>query len=556
MRIAFLTFEYPDVRPGGVGSYVLKCAAALAAAGHEPHVFTLTVPESSRASLRPGIHLHEVADVAERVAGGSLPAMMGAVALGSTPAAYKLAVAALLCDELRREHAKATFDIVEAAECDALGLPLIVQPIEKLPVVVQIHLGLALNSIANGVPSTERDELAEALELASTVGADAVCAATQSVVDAYRNIEGFSREVSIVPHAVDAAGITPTPPPESGGILFVGRLQKRKGCDVLAAAADIFLRRNPTASVRFAGSDTPTGPGGSSMLAEMMSRVDAELHSRFVYLGELSQPELRREIAACRFQVVPSTMENFANTACDAMAHGRLVIYGGNTGLDEVVGDAGLRVWPLTAENLADAMEKAWNDAALTRSRGQLGHQRVVEKFNPARVTAARIDFYRRVIADHGESKRQWDALRPEQVRAVMAALVDSTAAPLGLAGKTESPGQRLVSRLIDLARRLNRPPVVWLFGAGRYTQRLLGEKYVWESARFAIAGIVDEHPRFKQTPNLLGFQVRNPEQLCIAVERGECVDAIILSTDTLQDVFRARAECFRDLGVEVIAIS
>jgi glycosyltransferase involved in cell wall biosynthesis len=556
VRIAFLTFEYPDVRPGGVGSYVLKCAAALAAAGHEAHIFTLTVPASSRANLPGGVHLHEVEDVAERVTSGSLPAVLGAVALGSTTAAYKLTVGTLLCEKLRWQHRQTPFDIVEAAECDALALPLLLAPIEKLPVVVQIHLGLALNAVANGIPPAQRDELAEALELASTVGADAVCAATRSVVEAYRSLRAFTRDVAIVAHSVQAPATPPTPAPENGAVLFVGRLQKRKGCDVLAAACDIFLRHNPKATVRFAGSDTPTGPGASSMLAEMISRVDPARRDRFVYLGELSQPEVRREIGACRFQVVPSTLENFANTACDAMALGRLVIYGGNTGLDEVVGDAGLCVWPLTAENLAETMETAWNNPTLARDLGMRGYQRVVEKFNPATVTAARIDFYRRVIADHRSSQRQWDALSAGQIRSVLAALVQHTGAPLGLEPAALTPGRMLLSHLMTLAHRLKRPPVVWLFGAGRYTQRLLGEKYLWESAGYTIAGIVDEHPRFQQTPSFLGLPVLTPQQLCDAARRGQQVDAVVLSTDTLDDVFHRRAQGLGEMGIEIISIS
>jgi glycosyltransferase involved in cell wall biosynthesis len=559
VRIAFLTFEYPDIRPGGVGSYVLKCAAALAAAGHEAHIFTLSLPPFSRDNLRPGIHLHEVGDVAERVAFASLPAILGAVALNATQAAYKLAVGVLLCDALRREHQARPFDLVEAAECDALALPLLFQPAGNLPLVVQIHLGSAVNAMGNAVAPQDRDDLAEALELACIVGADAVCAATASVVEVSRKLSPFQREVTIIPYPVDVASGLPPALPDDGAALFVGRLQRRKGCDVLAAAADIFLRRNPRATLRIAGGDTRLGPGGSSMVGDMISRVDPSLRDRLIYLGELSQVDLRREILACRFQVVPSTIENFANTAVDAMALGRLVIYAGNTGLDEVVGDSGLRVWPLTPENLAETMETAWNDRALVQTYGLRGYKRVVEKFNPAKVTADRVDFYDRVITEHRAAnmpRRQWNALSATHIRAVLEALVRQISGPLGLDCGIPTPGRLLTAHLKDLAQRLKRPPSVWLFGAGRYTLRLLGEKHLWESAGFSVAGIVDEHPRFQQKPSYLGLAVQSPQELCSAIQRGQRVDAIILSTDTLQEVLSRRAQCFRDLGIEVLSLA
>ena len=552
MRIAFLTFEIPDVRPGGVGAYTLKCAAALAAGGHEPHLFTLSIPAANREHFPAGVHLHEVADVAERVADGSLAAVLGAVALNGTQAAYKLSVGVLLCDALRREHQVRRFDIVEAAECEALALPLILGPIADLPVVVQIHLGYAANAWGNGISDGGRDHLAEGLELASIIGADGVCAATGSVVDVTRRLCPFKREVSIVPHPVRVGAEAPAPAPVKGAVLFVGRLQRRKGCEILAAAADIFLRRRPSATIRIVGSDTRAG--GESMLARMMGRVDAAVRDRFIYIGELSQAEIRREIEGCRFQVVPSLVENFANTAIDAMALGRMVIYGGNTGLDEVVGEAGARVWPLTAEELAKAMEAAWDDHAMTADYGLRGYQRISTRFDAATITGRRVEFYEKVIAERDGRVPEWDALSAAQIQAILRALVGQSRATLGLPSEIPTPGRMLLVHLTKMAERLNRPPVVWLFGAGRYTTRLLGEKHLWESAGFAVAGIVDEHPRFGETPTYLGLAVKSPQQLCEEITGGARVDAIILATDALEEVFRRRSECFRELGIEILA--
>jgi hypothetical protein len=53
-----------------------------------------------------------------------------------------------------------------------------------------------------------------------------------------------------------------------------------------------------------------------------------------------------------------------------------------------------------------------------------------------------------------------------------------------------------------------------------------------------------------------LGLPVQNPAQLCKAIEDGLCVDAIVLSTDTLEEVFRRQAQCFSDLGIAVLGLS
>lgn len=239
MGIALLTFEYPDARPGGVGSYVLRCARSLAAAGHEPHIFTLTLPPDVRAAVPQGVVVHEVMDIAEQIAAGTLPGALGVAALNGGLALYKLSVGAMLTNALREEHRRQPFDIAEAAEYEALGLPLILRPIPGLPVVTQIHLCTVVNGWANDLPDVPTDRLAEGLELAAILGADGVCAATSSIVEVTRKLLPFKRSVEIISYPVELGEVI-TPPPVDGALLFVGRLQKRKGCDVLASAATLF----------------------------------------------------------------------------------------------------------------------------------------------------------------------------------------------------------------------------------------------------------------------------------------------------------------------------
>ena len=77
MKIAFLTHQFPGIRGGGIGTYVLQAARALAESGHEPVIFTPPFPGDStkiRHDLAAArIQLIEVPDVPTRVADGTLP---------------------------------------------------------------------------------------------------------------------------------------------------------------------------------------------------------------------------------------------------------------------------------------------------------------------------------------------------------------------------------------------------------------------------------------------------------------------------------------------------
>jgi hypothetical protein len=248
-------------------------------------------------------------------------------------------------------------------------------------------------------------------------------------------------------------------------------------------------------------------------------------------------------------------VENFANTAIDAMARGRLVIYGGNTGLDEVVGDAGIRVWPLTAQHLAEEMERAWKNSDLLQTLAQRGLDRVRTKFDPAAVSQQRVEFYQEVISAGHAHEQQWKSLSGSHIRAVLNAFVSQMSSVVGLEPQSSTPGQALTDHLHSLKEKLKRPPNVWLFGAGRFTQRLLAERHRWESRGLKIVGLIDEHRQFQDSPTHLGLPIASPAQLTEALKCGLRVDAIVLSTDTLQEVFRQRTRAFADLGIEILSL-
>ncbi len=137
MKIAFITHQFPGVRGGGVGTYVLQAAGALADAGHSVHIFTFTVPPDARAAIPSNIQLHEVEDLAVHVARDSVPEEIVPFVESGGEAAYRFALATLLCLRVREYHAEGRWgeeygglDIVEAPEYEALGLPLLALPPE------------------------------------------------------------------------------------------------------------------------------------------------------------------------------------------------------------------------------------------------------------------------------------------------------------------------------------------------------------------------------------------------------------------------------------------
>lgn len=563
MRVAFVTHQWPGARMGGIGAYVRQCAAALAAAGHEPHVFTFTLPDDVRqTTIPPGVVVHECADLASRVHAGSLPPALGAIVNAGGEGAYRLALGCLLAEQVVSVHRESPFDVVEAPDIEALGLPLVLNPAAAgLPVVTHLHCCTAIAQAANDVPAHDEAPLVRALEFAAIATADAVCAPTNAVVELTRRYLPVADDARIIRHPFVCGAESFSPPSAGGPVVFVGRVERLKGCGVLAEALNTFLAGNPDASFRFVGPDTNTAAGGRSMISHIRATLSPAVAERVTFTGELPAADVARELRACRFAVLPSLCENFSMAVCEAMAAGRAVIVGSGTGSAEVVGAAGVVAASGDAVDLAGHMERLWRDRPALLDLSRRSYEHVRRACDPAQLAAERIGFYRGVtaaFARHGRASLpdRLAALPPAVAAALLPAVVRLTAAAAQAPLASVTPGTRLRAIFDELAASTGAPTVtVALYGAGKHTARLLAERHAWESRGHRVAALVDDHPRFRESPSHLGLPVRSLSDLTSLAREGKPVPPVVLSTDNYEDLFWQQTAPLREAGVRVFRL-
>ena len=112
---------------------------------------------------------------------------------------------------------------------------------------------------------------------------------------------------------------------------FIGRFEeKRKGLDVLVAALPSIIAKFPDLKVFVAG------PGDEQ---EVLKEIDPYLHSRFEFLGRISESEKANFLASVGLYIAPNTGgESFGIILAEALAGGASVVASDIPAFDSLLG--------------------------------------------------------------------------------------------------------------------------------------------------------------------------------------------------------------------------
>lgn len=203
----------------------------------------------------------------------------------------------------------------------------------------------------------------------------------------------------IVPNGVDVTRFADaTPIPGIGGesaptLLFVGRLEERKGLEILIRAFPILKTTRPRLRLLVVG-DGPERDRCQNLLP-------GKLRSDVVFLGRVDDDDLARFYRSCDLFVAPAIGgESFGIVLLEAMAAGATVVASDIPGYRSVVHDKvdGCLVPPGDHKQLADTLDVLLANAALRRAMGK-----------QARINAAAYDWdsVAEAVTDVYDSVRQ-----------------------------------------------------------------------------------------------------------------------------------------------------
>jgi glycosyltransferase involved in cell wall biosynthesis len=314
---------------------------------------------------------------------------------------------------LERREGTALFEIEEHK---GLGNWLLRTPL-KAPVIVRTHGPHFLVAPAN---RWVFEEAADRNERTSAMRAFALTVPSEDTLKRIRDHWQLA-----LPHARVIPNSTPELPASlhwrrnsQGPILFVGRVDRLKGMDLVVRAFGKIAARFPERELWLVGPEFELREDGRTYatLAEFLAdALPLSVRGRVKYLGPKTRDDvqaLRRE-AAC--VLVASRFETFCLAAIEAMMAGCPLIVPNASALPELVENdvTGLLFKSEDADDLARAISRLLDDPAFAARLGDAAQEAARRRFSPAVVVDETLRFYQEVLeAAHRDPSPLLRALR------------------------------------------------------------------------------------------------------------------------------------------------
>ncbi len=396
MHIVYVNPEYPSRSGqdhGGIATYIYCMANALAQAGNIVEVLAKsgTVPDS----LYPGVRFRTFKHVPARRPFPWLDR------LSKNNAAWEQGYSRSARELILKIHAEKPVDCVEIPEYNGLAVEF-TQPL-PFPVIIHFHTPTYLVDSCNNRKVTMRHRRWYALEkkgLSRAAGFRSPSISLKREVCPHYGID--ENRVSVIPHPMDTSVFDAIQRNDDRkdviDILFSGRLERRKGGEILLRDAGRLLSLDPRIQITFAG-ELDMGESGNYRSAIERSLTERQRH-RIWLLGAAKRSDLPVLYRRSDVFVMPSLFENAPYALLEAMAAQLPVVAARTSGLAELMhdGETGLLFDLESQDGLVDAVKSLTASPERGRAMARNAYALVKDLCAPNKIARQSMDFYSAII--------------------------------------------------------------------------------------------------------------------------------------------------------------
>jgi glycogen(starch) synthase len=404
-----LSWEFPPRIIGGIARHVAELSSALARAGHFVDVVT---------AHHPGAPEEEVIPTPE---GGLRVLRAGPAPVN--PLDFVCEIHQLdfgLLERVLRDRGRGgdagmgtpalQYDLIHAHDWLVAFAARTLRRGTGTPLVATMH---ATEWGRNGGVSTPMQHYIHSVEWLLTYDACRVICCSQAMAGEVEGaLQAPADKVRVIPNGVDPERLRCTDSPaelagfrrrwardEERIVLFVGRLVREKGVEVLIDAMPEVLAAHPEAKLVVAG-----GGWWGNLAAQASARG---IGRKVAFAGFVPDADLPRLYAVADVAVFPSLYEPFGIVALEAMAAGVPVVTSDIGGFREVVrhGETGVQTWANNPHSLAWGINLALGDVQLAARLRRRAGREVRQRFAWDGIATATLEVYDEVLrmAEKGE---------------------------------------------------------------------------------------------------------------------------------------------------------
>ena len=398
VKIALINSEYPSLSGadhGGIATYTYTLANFLSRAGHTVHLLTRSGVHGDE--IGPGIRVHHIQSYWKRNFANRIFKRFD-----HSPVSWEKSLACGVRKCLLEIQRQDGLDIVEFPEYGGLGM--CAGSIPGCTSVVTLHTPSELVDELNEQPVDSLKRSLYRMERKTITSAD-FCkspsdALRQQVCRRYHLEE---QNVTLLRNPFDIKELRNTFHAKDESctarfdILFSGRLEYRKGAEIISRSVRSILSLHRNIALTIAGETEINGHQDyRAAIEHMLNRED---RTRIWFPGPVPHKKLLPLYKNSSLFLFPSLFENAPYALLEAMACGLPVVAANTGGISELIrdGETGLLFAPGDASEPVASIKRIFDNREFGLRLGQNAAAFISEKFDPDTITAEYVNFYQTI---------------------------------------------------------------------------------------------------------------------------------------------------------------
>lgn len=395
--ICLLSKSYPPYGNGGVGTYTKVLAEGLVKRGYPVYVITSGLP--SYKLILNGVHLISADKIDSDQGFEFIPETMN---VSKTNLEYSMRVSYIVESLMNEGKIK----VLETPLWDYEGL--VSTRIRSLKTVLRLETPLKVAAEMQRWGWNNDFQLSSLLEKELINSCNAVITISNDIKETISrnyNLDWSDKDINLIPLGIEKNSlsndeiISNSHSDNQITVLFIGRLERRKGVDILLEAAKSICLKYLNVRFILAGDDKIPFKDGKT-ISDLFIKNNPLIADRIIFKGEVSEDEKRKLLISCDIFVAPSRYESFGLVFLEAMQFSKPVVGTNIGGIKEIVNsdDVGILVEVEDASMLKESLIALIESPNLRLTIGNNGFERFNQNFTSDIMVDKTIKLYDKVI--------------------------------------------------------------------------------------------------------------------------------------------------------------